>query len=123
MQPQQASFKGPGHWRSQADGAQRPDSIFADLAEAARRLGDKGLDEARAKVHEAEAALQGRDHEAAGAALRAAARLAQGSAPAHAAGLRAMAVTIEGAAPAPAPAGKPRPDTDETTEQLPALED
>ena len=39
------SFKGPGQWRSQADGAQHGDgNVFAQLADMLRRLSDRGVD-------------------------------------------------------------------------------
>lgn len=114
-------FKGPGHWRSQAAGAQRPDTIFAELAEAARRLSDKGLTDAQQAVHRAEAALQGENHETAARELRSAARLCQAQAPAYAAGLRNLADQVDEAAP-PAKPKAARPDPAETTESLPALD-
>ena len=115
------SFKGPGHWRSQAAGAQRPDTIFAELAEAARRLSDKGLGDAQQAVHRAEATLQGEDHEAAARELRSAARLCQADAAPYAAGLRNLAEQVDQAAPPPKPKAA-RPDPTETTESMPALD-
>jgi len=116
------SFKGPGHWRSQADDARSEAGIFGQLADAARRLQDKGLGDAQQAVHRAEAALQGGDHETAGAELRAAARLCQAQAPAYAAGLRSLAEEIAAAAPPAAPP-RPSPDKDETAGHLPVMED
>jgi len=117
-------FKGPGHWRSQADDARSEAGIFGQLADAARRLQDKGLGDAQQAVHRAEAALQAEDHETAGGELRAAARLCQQQAPAYAAGLRALAEQVEEAAPPSSPAPPPgRQDPDDTTEHHPAMED
>lgn len=121
--PPVTTFRGIGHWRSQAAGAQRPDTIFAELAEAARRLADKGLGDAQQAVHQAEAALKDEDHETAAGQLRAAARLCQHAAPAYAAGLRNLAGQVDEAAPPPAPPAKSaRPDKDDTTESLPVMD-
>jgi len=56
MPPKPATpFKGPGHWRSQAAAAQGLDgNDFAVLAEMHRRLLDKGMTEAAAKVARAQ---------------------------------------------------------------------
>jgi hypothetical protein len=118
----QTSFRGPGQWRSQADGAQRPPNIYAELAEAARLLHDQGLDGAAGKVHLAEQALQAGNHETAAAQLQAAARVAEPEAAAHALGLRELARMVIDATPAAQPA-KPERDSDDTAEHVPALED
>jgi len=117
------TFKGPGHWRSQAEAARLPDTIFAQLAEAARRLADKGLGSAQQAVHKAEATLAAEDHESAAGALRSAARLCQDQAPAYASGLRVLAGQVDESAPAKPSAKSVTPDKDDTTEQHPALED
>jgi hypothetical protein len=44
------AFKGPGHWRSQAEQARHPDNVFAHLAEYRRLLGDAGEAEAQQLV-------------------------------------------------------------------------
>lgn len=116
------TFKGIGHWRSQAAEAQRPDTIFAELAEAARRLADKGLADAQQAIHRAESALKDGDHETAAGQLRAAARLCQHDAAAYAQGLRNLADQVDEAAPQQAPAPSARPDRDDTSEHLPALD-
>ncbi len=121
MDAKTQKFQGPGQWRSQAEES-RPDTVFADLADTARRLQDKGLGDAQQAVHRAEAALQADDHETGAAELRAAARLCQSSAPAYAAGLRDIASRVSAGAPAQAPGSSTRPDRDDTSEQLPALD-
>lgn len=115
-------FKGPGQWRSAAEDA-RPDTVFVDLADVARRMQDKGLGDAQQAVHRAEAALQADDHETGAAELRAAARLCQTAAPAYAAGLRDIAERLSAGAPAQAGPVKTAPDKADTSEHLPAGED
>jgi hypothetical protein len=115
-------FKGPGQWRSAAEDA-RPDTVFADLADIARRMQDKGLGDAQQAVHRAEAALAGDDHETGASELRAAARLCQDKAPAYAAGLRDIAGRLSAGAPAQAGPVKSAPDKADTSEHHPVLED
>jgi len=111
------AFKGPGQWRSQAEDA-RPGTVFAELADAARRLQDKGLGDAQQAVHRAEAALQAEDQETGAAELRAAARLCQVKAPAYAAGLRDIADRLSAGAPAQPGKVKSAPDKADTSEHL-----
>jgi hypothetical protein len=117
---EQTSFKGPGHWRREAEKARRPDNIFAHLAEAARLLADMGKTEAQQHVHAAEAALQGGDADTAGNELRAAARAAGPGARAEAQGLRALAEQLPESKGSPARA---EPAHTAPTENLPAMED
>lgn len=119
MAAETGKFRGPGHWRSQAEDA-RPDSVFADLADIARRFQDLGLPDAQQAVHRAEAALQGENHADGAAELRAAARLSQAKAPAYAAGLRELADEVTAGAPAKAGQAKSSADKADTSEHLPA---
>jgi hypothetical protein len=117
MDAKTQKFQGPGQWRTQAEES-RPDTVFADLADIARRLQDKGLGDAQQAVHRAEAALQGEDQETGASELRAAARLCQTAAPAYAAGLRDIAGRLSAGAPAQAGPLKSAPDKADTTEHL-----
>jgi hypothetical protein len=121
MDAKTQKFKGPGQWRSAAEDA-RPDTVFADLADTARRFQDKGLSDAQQAVHRAEAALAAEDHETGEAELRAAARLCQATAPAYAAGLRDIAGRVSAGAPAQAGPVKSAPDKADTSEHLDAGE-
>lgn len=89
--PAQPRFKGPGHWHSQAAGAQGLDgNVFAELSEMHRRLTDKGMAETAAEVAKAvEKAKAGFVDDASDILRQAAAKLT--SAPAHAAGMRELA--------------------------------
>jgi hypothetical protein len=116
------NFRGPGQWRSQADGAQRPPTIFAELAEAARLLSDNKQGPAQQQVHAAEQALKNGDFEAAAAKLRAASRALRSSLPGLAAGLREIAGRVEASAPPDGGQAVP-PDKDDTADHLPAAED
>lgn len=88
-------FKGPGHWRSQAEKARGLDgNVFAELAEMHRRLVDKGLTEVAARVAEAQEKARDGFTDAASDILReaaAAALAAEQPAHAHAQGLREIA--------------------------------
>lgn len=117
MDAKTQGFKGPGQWRSAAEDA-RPDTVFAALSEAARRLQDLGLSDAQQAVHRAEAALQGDDQETGAAELRAAARLCQARGPGYATGLRDIADRLSAGAPAQAGPVKSAPDKADTSEQL-----
>jgi hypothetical protein len=117
---EQTQFKGPGHWRSQADAARRPDNIFAHLAEAARLLADMGKTEAQQHVHAGEAALQRGDTDTAAGELRAAARGCGPDARAEAQGLRALADQLPESKGSLA---RPEPEHTAPTETLPAMED
>lgn len=83
-------FKGPGQWRSQADGAQHGDgNFFAQLADMVRRLSDLGMD--TSGLQEAgRLARAGRTDKAADQ-LRAAAHELGQRAPSFQVGLRDMA--------------------------------
>jgi hypothetical protein len=91
MSPAQNRFKGPGEWRSQADGAQRPDNPFAHLAEVQRRLIDAGLNTQATTVAEAIRALRAGDRDTAVAKLQAAARQLPAAGAHFAAGLHELA--------------------------------
>lgn len=117
---EQTQFRGPGHWRSQAEAARRPDNTFAHLAEMARLLADMGKTEAQQHVHAAEAALQGGDADTAGNELRAAARSCGPDARAEAQGLRALAAQLPESEGSP---GRPEPEHTAPTEHMPAMED
>ena len=95
------SFKGPGQWRSQADGAQHGDgNIFAQLADMLRRLADRGVDTSglQEAIRLAKAGLNDR----AADQLRAVARELGRSAPAYAVGLTDMAARLPRAGDEPA---------------------
>jgi hypothetical protein len=117
---EQAQFKGPGHWRRQAEAARRPDNIFAHLAEMARLLADMGKSEAQQHVHAAEAALQGGDADTAGNELRTAARLCGTDARAEAQGLRALAEGLPESKGGPA---RPEPEHTAPADHMPAMEE
>jgi hypothetical protein len=88
-------FRGPGEWRSQAEGAQLPDNPFAHLHEHYRRLVDKGEHAAAAHVRDAQELMRaGETDEAAESLHQAAGKLSPSSA-AHAEGLRALAEDLE----------------------------
>lgn len=93
------TFKGPGHWRSQAEKARGLDgNVFAELAEMHRRLTDKGMAEVAAEVARAvEKAKAGFVDDAADVLRQAAAKLTE--APAHADGMRALAERAASARP------------------------
>jgi hypothetical protein len=107
-------FQGPGQWRSQAEAAQRPGNTFAELAEAARRLNDKGHHAAEAHVHQAARLLQGGYPDQAAQRLHKAAAALPPEAAGHAGGLREIAERIptrDLAVPADEdPAGEPSLD-------------
>jgi len=120
----QTSFEGPGQWRSQAERARRPEgNVFAQLAEAATMLADRGEAEAQQLVHRAEAELQAGQNDLGSQLLLAAARACGPNCQAYAAGLRALAECIP---PDPqAPGAKPPPDKPENApgdEGMPALD-
>lgn len=85
------TFKGPGHWRSQAEQARSLDgNVFAELAEMHRRLTDKGMTEVAAEVARAvDKAKAGFVDDASDILRQAAQKLTE--APAHADGMRALA--------------------------------
>lgn len=84
------SFKGPGQWRSQADGAQHGDgNIFAQLADMMRRLSDLGVDVSG--VQEAARLAKAGLNDKAADQLRAVARELGQRAPSYAVGLHDMA--------------------------------
>jgi hypothetical protein len=89
--PDQETFKGPGHWRSQAEAARQPAGVFGMLADLARTLADRHQLAAESRVHAAEKALKDDDTETAAMALRAAARNCGPNCKAEADGLRAIA--------------------------------
>jgi hypothetical protein len=95
------SFKGPGQWRSQADGAQHGDgNIFAQLADMLRRLTDRGID--TSGLQEAiRLAKAGLTDKAAGQLRAVAAELGR-QAPSYAVGLRDMADSLPRAGDEPA---------------------
>jgi hypothetical protein len=83
-------FRGPGEWRSQADGAQHGDgNVFAQLADMMRRMADRGLDTSglQEAVRMARAGLNDRAAEQ----LRAVARELSQRAPSYGVGLNDMA--------------------------------
>lgn len=54
-----AKFKGPGHWRSQAEEKRSlAGNVFAALDEHARRAHDQGLDETEDQIRKAMTVLQ-----------------------------------------------------------------
>jgi len=119
--PPTMSFKGPGHWRSQADAARQPANVYAQLAESARLLSDMGQGEAQQHVHAAEAALQGGDALTAANELRAAARSAGPEAKAEGDGLRVIADKLSGELPGPP--GTASPDDDSPMAGQSAMQD
>lgn len=83
-------YKGPGQWRSQADGAQHGDgNLFAQLADVERRLADRGVDVSGVQ-EAARLAKAGRTDEAAEQLRRVARELGR-RAPQYAVGLTDMA--------------------------------
>jgi hypothetical protein len=124
MMAQPAGFSSPGEWRSQAERSRHPgDNIFAQLAQAATMLGDRGQTEAQQLVHRAEAELQAGQNALGAKLLRAAARSCAG-APGYALGLQTLAEKIP---PDPQqPGAKQAPARDENApgdEGMPALDD
>jgi hypothetical protein len=103
--PEMESFKGPGHWRSQADKARQQPGVFGMLAELARTLADRHQLEAEAHVHEAEKALKDDDIDTAAMELRAAARACGPNCKAEAQGLSSIADEL----PETSPGGDPKP--------------
>jgi hypothetical protein len=93
------TFKGPGHWRSQAEKARGLDgNVFAELAEMHRRLTDKGMTEVAAEVARAmDKAKDGFVDDASDILRQAAQKLTE--APAHAHGLREIAERTASARP------------------------
>lgn len=96
-------YKGPGQWRSQADGAQHADgNFFVQLADMIRRLADLGVD--TSGLQEAgRLAKAGRTDQAVEKLLAAARELGK-LAPAYQVGLRDMAERLP--RPGDDPAGK-----------------
>lgn len=119
----QTSFKGPGQWRSQAESARQPDNIFAQLAEAATMLADRGLPEAQQLVHRAEEALQANQNNQGVQFLLAAARSCQQGAPGYALGLRTLAERIPPDPQEPGTKTPPeKPENAPGDEGMPALD-
>jgi hypothetical protein len=88
-------FRGPGEWRSQAEGAQLPENPFASLHEHYRRLTDKGEHAAASHVREAQELMRSGETDAAAESLHQAAAKTSPSSAAHAEGLRLLAEELE----------------------------
>jgi hypothetical protein len=101
MPPKPATkFNGPGHWRSQAEAARGlQGNVFAELAEMHRRLLDRGLTDAAAKVEEAVEQARAGFTDKASDTLREAAGLLHHSAGGHAQGLREIGERVAGTRP------------------------
>ena len=96
-------YKGPGQWRSQADGAQHQDgNFFAQLADMIRRLADLGVD--TSGLQEAGRLAKAGRTDQASDKLRAAARELGQRGASYAVGLRDMADRLPH--PGDDPAGK-----------------
>lgn len=94
-------YRGPGEWRSRADGAQHADgNLFAQLADMERRLADRGIDVSGVQ-EAARLAKSGRTDEAADKLRQVARELGQ-RAPQYAVGLTDMAERLPRAGDDPA---------------------
>jgi len=93
-------FHGPGHWRSQAAAARGLEgNVFAELAEMHRRLLDRGMTDAAAKVEEAVQQARAGFSDKASDTLREAAALLHHTAGGHAQGLREIGERVAGTRP------------------------
>lgn len=102
-------FKGPGQWRSQADGAQHGGgNIFAQLADMLRRLSDRGVD--TSGLQEAIRLARAGLNDKAAEKLRAVARELGQAAPSYAVGLTDMADRLPRAGDDPAPKDQDIPE-------------
>ena len=94
MPKSQRTWAGPGQWRSQADGAQRPDNPFAHLAEVHRRLLDAGFNTHATTVAEAIRALRNGDRQGAVDKMHKVSRSLPAQAAPLAAGLNELAANL-----------------------------
>lgn len=90
----ESRFAGPGQWRSQADGAQRPDNPFAHLAEVHRRLLDAGYNTQATTIAEAIRFLRNGDRDSAVAKIHKVTRDLPAQAAHIAAGLNELATDL-----------------------------